>query len=360
MEKKMVIVLSVFLLIISVKLYGVKSDAGDCLDGCSTACPNPDRRVQARCEIKCQIRCSPVADLVDLQPGLGGPWPPQKFSISLPPHQSALNNSTLPASTNTIAPPLTSSTVPTQTNKSMPSTCSGSVFSGPFTSTSTMSASHIFAFGSGSILFGSAIPVSVPVHAERLGKFNAEDAPVVSANDTRFDRRVALHAWTQGDYLRRHYILNGLDNAMYGVHSSIKSTAKELWVSLENKYKIDNVGTKNFIIIEETGLSILELLVTCTDRDVFSDYTPITGRNLHMGNSSTAEVAVGKVLLKMTSGLELTLKEVLHVPYIRKNLVYGSLLVQHGFKLVFESSHLCLLRVESSLLKVTLRKDYLN
>ncbi|CAA0824983.1 Uncharacterized mitochondrial protein AtMg00300, partial [Striga hermonthica] len=59
---------------------------------------------------------------------------------------------------------------------------------------------------------------------------------------------------------------------------------------------------------------------------------------LHMGNSSSSDVAgVGIVVLKLTSGKELKLKDVLHVPNIRKNLVSGSLLVEHGFKLVFEA-----------------------
>ena len=39
----------------------------------------------------------------------------------------------------------------------------------------------------------------------------------------------------------------------------------------------------------------------------------------------------------MTSGKELTLNNVLHVPDIRKNLVSGSLLSKNGFRLVFES-----------------------
>ena len=39
----------------------------------------------------------------------------------------------------------------------------------------------------------------------------------------------------------------------------------------------------------------------------------------------------------MTSGKELTLTNVLHVPEIRKNLISGSLLSKNGFKMVFES-----------------------
>ena len=51
-----------------------------------------------------------------------------------------------------------------------------------------------------------------------------------------------------------------------------------------------------------------------------------------MGNSATSDIkGQGKVVLKMTSGKELTLTNVLYVPEIRKNLVSGSLLNSHGF-----------------------------
>ena len=41
------------------------------------------------------------------------------------------------------------------------------------------------------------------------------------------------------------------------------------------------------------------------------------------------------MVMKMTSGKKLTLTNVLYVPEIRKNLVFGSLLNNQGFKLVF-------------------------
>ena len=57
-----------------------------------------------------------------------------------------------------------------------------------------------------------------------------------------------------------------------------------------------------------------------------------------MGNSSTSKIeGTRNILLKMTSGKTLTLKNVLHVPEIRKNLVSTSLLVKNGFKVVFVS-----------------------
>ena len=77
----------------------------------------------------------------------------------------------------------------------------------------------------------------------------------------------------------------------------------------------------------------------CSDKKMISSYETINdGEQLFMGNSSTSKVeGKGKVILKMTSGKELTLDDVLHVPEIRKNLVSGSLLSKKGFSLVFES-----------------------
>ena len=77
----------------------------------------------------------------------------------------------------------------------------------------------------------------------------------------------------------------------------------------------------------------------CSDKMMFSTFEPIeTGEKVFMGNSVTSDIkGQGKVVLKMTSGKELTLTNVLYVPEIRKNLVSGSLLNSHGFRLVFES-----------------------
>ena len=44
--------------------------------------------------------------------------------------------------------------------------------------------------------------------------------------------------------------------------------------------------------------------------------------------------------LKVTSRKDLTLKNVLYLPEIHKNLLFGSLLDSHGFRMVFESDKL--------------------
>ena len=77
----------------------------------------------------------------------------------------------------------------------------------------------------------------------------------------------------------------------------------------------------------------------CSDKKMFSTFKPIeTREKVFIGNFATSDIkGQGKVVLKMTSGKELTLTNALYVPEIRMNLVSGSLLNSHGFQLVFES-----------------------
>ena len=80
-----------------------------------------------------------------------------------------------------------------------------------------------------------------------LAKFLCEDAPVCSENVV--DRQVvaAIDAWKHSDFLCKNYILNGLDNTLYNVYSPIK-TARELWESLDRKYKKEDAGMKKFVV----------------------------------------------------------------------------------------------------------------
>jgi GAG-pre-integrase domain len=82
----------------------------------------------------------------------------------------------------------------------------------------------------------------------------------------------------------------------------------------------------------------------CADRRMFSTYKPVdSDEQLYMGNSSSSKVeGLGSVVLKMTSEKELVLKDVMHVPEIRKNLISGSLLVKKGFCLVFQADKVVL------------------
>ena len=49
------------------------------------------------------------------------------------------------------------------------------------------------------------------------------------------------------NFLCKNYILNNLDNTLYSVYSLIR-TAKELWKSLEKKYKTEDACLKKFVL----------------------------------------------------------------------------------------------------------------
>jgi hypothetical protein len=77
----------------------------------------------------------------------------------------------------------------------------------------------------------------------------------------------------------------------------------------------------------------------CADISLFSFYQTRWAGSLLMGNWARAAVRdVGTVDLKLTSGKTVQLRNVHHVPSIRKNLISGSLLCRDGHKLVFESN----------------------
>ncbi|XP_021732277.1 uncharacterized protein LOC110699091 [Chenopodium quinoa] len=71
----------------------------------------------------------------------------------------------------------------------------------------------------------------------------------------------------------------------------------------------------------------------CYDRRMFKTYTEKTDdKKVLLGDSHSTNIAgVGNVELKFTSGRTLILKDVLHTPEMRKNLVSGFLLNKAGF-----------------------------
>ncbi|GMY20677.1 Retrovirus-related Pol polyprotein from transposon TNT 1-94 [Fagus crenata] len=80
-----------------------------------------------------------------------------------------------------------------------------------------------------------------------LAKFLYEDAPTLNENESDKQVVAAIDAWKHADFLYKNYILNGLDNTLYNVYSQIK-TARELWDSLDKKYKTEDAGTRKFIV----------------------------------------------------------------------------------------------------------------
>jgi len=77
----------------------------------------------------------------------------------------------------------------------------------------------------------------------------------------------------------------------------------------------------------------------CANKELFHQIEDVAdGERVFMGNSATAGVfGKGKILLKLTSGKTISLSDVLYVPSLRRNLIFGSLLNRAGLKLVFEA-----------------------
>ena len=80
-----------------------------------------------------------------------------------------------------------------------------------------------------------------------LARFPNEDGPKLDVGETDKEKLAAVDAWNHSDFLCRNYVLNGLENTLYNVYSPLK-TAKELWDSLDKKYKTEDAGLKKFIV----------------------------------------------------------------------------------------------------------------
>ena len=80
-----------------------------------------------------------------------------------------------------------------------------------------------------------------------LARFLQEDAPALKENET--DRQVvaAVEAWKHADFLCRNYLLNGLDKTLYNMYCAF-NTARELWESLDKKYKTEDARFKKFVV----------------------------------------------------------------------------------------------------------------
>ncbi|XP_071739346.1 uncharacterized protein [Rutidosis leptorrhynchoides] len=78
-----------------------------------------------------------------------------------------------------------------------------------------------------------------------LARFLTETAPQLGEGDAQ--TASAVEAWKNSDYLCHNYVLNGLENSLYNVYCTTE-TAKELWESLEKKYKTEVAGTKKWVV----------------------------------------------------------------------------------------------------------------
>ncbi|XP_057463836.1 uncharacterized protein LOC130753677 [Actinidia eriantha] len=74
-----------------------------------------------------------------------------------------------------------------------------------------------------------------------------ENSPALDEDKTDEQVVAAVEVWKHSDFLCKNYVLNDLDNILYNVYC-IKQTTKELWDSLDKKYKIEDAGIKKFVV----------------------------------------------------------------------------------------------------------------
>ena len=80
-----------------------------------------------------------------------------------------------------------------------------------------------------------------------LTRFLIEDTPQLNEYEHDIQVISAIKAWKHLDFLCRNYVLNGLTDTLYNVYYT-KSSTKELWESLDRKYKTEDVEAKKFIV----------------------------------------------------------------------------------------------------------------
>ncbi|KAK3014683.1 hypothetical protein RJ639_009812 [Escallonia herrerae] len=100
-----------------------------------------------------------------------------------------------------------------------------------------------------------------------LARFLQEDAPDLGDNPDR-QTVAAVDAWKHSDFMCQNFILSGLDNALYDVHSPMVN-AKELWESLERKYKTEDAGLKKFVVGKFLDFKMVDSKIVITQVQEF-------------------------------------------------------------------------------------------
>ena len=95
-----------------------------------------------------------------------------------------------------------------------------------------------------------------------LAKFLKEDPPkiVVGDDEGQLDDITAFNideAWKHGDFLCKNYILNALQDSLYGVYIAYPPT-KEVWKALDHKYKANDAGAKKFLVAKFLNFTMVD------------------------------------------------------------------------------------------------------
>ena len=80
-----------------------------------------------------------------------------------------------------------------------------------------------------------------------LARFLAEEAPKLKEDELDIQFISFVDAWKHYDFLCRNYVMNTLTDSLYNVYTD-KKTVKEIWESLDRKYKTEDVRAKKFVV----------------------------------------------------------------------------------------------------------------
>ena len=80
-----------------------------------------------------------------------------------------------------------------------------------------------------------------------LMRFLSEDVPKLKEDEHDIEVINVVDVWKHSNFLCKNYVMNALTDSLYNVYAD-KKTAKELWESLDRKYKIEDVGAKKFVV----------------------------------------------------------------------------------------------------------------
>ena len=80
-----------------------------------------------------------------------------------------------------------------------------------------------------------------------LARFLTKDALKLKKDEHDIQVIDVIDAWNHSDFLCKNYFLNRLTYSLYNVYCT-KSSTKELWESLDRKYKTEDTRAKKFTV----------------------------------------------------------------------------------------------------------------
>ncbi|XP_060195171.1 uncharacterized protein LOC132624404 [Lycium barbarum] len=103
-------------------------------------------------------------------------------------------------------------------------------------------------------------PAEKPGKFSGMQKFTNENPLATEEGMPENQRFMITEAWKHADFLCKGYVLSALDDDLYNVYSSTK-TSKELWLALEKKYKTEDACLKKFVVAKFLDYNMTDSMV---------------------------------------------------------------------------------------------------